>query len=264
MKLARRVTHRNVARTFDIGEHGGEHFLTMEFVDGRVARRADLDEGPLSTDEACAIARAVCAGLAAAHARRRRAPRPQARQRAPRQVDGRVVDHRLRHRARADGASARRDARRHSSARRRTWRPSRSRARRHRRARRPLRARRDALRDAHRQRAWAGRHPFAVAPRAACASRRRSAHSARRARCARRRSCCAACARSGGPVSRRRRSSPRRSRTIQRASTPRPRASFMPAVPAKQSRAVAIAAAACDAASSPRSPRVSARRSSTR
>src|SRR5262245_4618626 len=29
-KLARRVTHRNVARTFDIGEHEGERFLTME------------------------------------------------------------------------------------------------------------------------------------------------------------------------------------------------------------------------------------------
>lgn len=34
VKLARRVTHRNVARTFDIGEHEGERFLTMELVDG--------------------------------------------------------------------------------------------------------------------------------------------------------------------------------------------------------------------------------------
>ena len=42
-KLARRVTHHNVARTFDIGEHGGEKFLTMELVDGeslRLAREA--------------------------------------------------------------------------------------------------------------------------------------------------------------------------------------------------------------------------------
>src|SRR3954469_23070800 len=34
VKLARRVTHRNVARTFDIGDHEGERFLTMEFIEG--------------------------------------------------------------------------------------------------------------------------------------------------------------------------------------------------------------------------------------
>src|ERR1019366_7897488 len=34
VKLARRVTHRNVARTYDIGESEGDKFLTMEFVDG--------------------------------------------------------------------------------------------------------------------------------------------------------------------------------------------------------------------------------------
>src|SRR5258706_13367212 len=34
VKLARRVTHPNVARTFDIGEHEAEKFLTMEYVDG--------------------------------------------------------------------------------------------------------------------------------------------------------------------------------------------------------------------------------------
>ncbi len=34
VRLARRVTHPNVARIFDIGEHGGDRFLTMEFVDG--------------------------------------------------------------------------------------------------------------------------------------------------------------------------------------------------------------------------------------
>src|SRR5438552_16138981 len=34
VKLTRRIQHRNVARMFDIGEHGGEKFLTMELVDG--------------------------------------------------------------------------------------------------------------------------------------------------------------------------------------------------------------------------------------
>src|SRR5688572_19778820 len=36
VKLARKVTHRNVARTFDIGEHRGERFLTMELIEGEM------------------------------------------------------------------------------------------------------------------------------------------------------------------------------------------------------------------------------------
>src|SRR5439155_3436104 len=47
VKLARRVTHPNVARTFDLGEHEGERFLTMEYVEGeslatRLARERQL------------------------------------------------------------------------------------------------------------------------------------------------------------------------------------------------------------------------------
>src|SRR5450432_23534 len=34
VKVTRRIQHRNVARMFDIGEHNGEKFLTMELVDG--------------------------------------------------------------------------------------------------------------------------------------------------------------------------------------------------------------------------------------
>ena len=44
VKLTRRIQHRNVARMFDIGEHDGEKFLTMELVDGEpldAGRRAD-------------------------------------------------------------------------------------------------------------------------------------------------------------------------------------------------------------------------------
>ena len=35
VKLARRVTSPHVVRTFDLGQHGDEHFLTMEYVEGR-------------------------------------------------------------------------------------------------------------------------------------------------------------------------------------------------------------------------------------
>src|SRR3954464_9641533 len=39
VKLTRRIQHRNVARMFDIGDHAGHKFLTMELVDGRSLNR---------------------------------------------------------------------------------------------------------------------------------------------------------------------------------------------------------------------------------
>lgn len=67
VKLARRVTHRNVARTFDIGEDGGDRFLTMELVDGESLATRLSRAGRLSLREVVAIAKDICAGLAAAH-----------------------------------------------------------------------------------------------------------------------------------------------------------------------------------------------------
>ncbi|MGO8994495.1 MAG: protein kinase domain-containing protein [Polyangiaceae bacterium] len=68
VKLARRVTHKNVARTFDIGEHGGERFLTMEFIEGESLGRLLEREGTLGIARSIEIVSAVCAGLGAAHA----------------------------------------------------------------------------------------------------------------------------------------------------------------------------------------------------
>src|SRR5512140_867745 len=34
VRLTRRIQHRNVARMYDIGEHAGDRFLTMELIDG--------------------------------------------------------------------------------------------------------------------------------------------------------------------------------------------------------------------------------------
>ena len=67
-KLARRVTHRHVARTFDIGEHAGEKFLTMEYIDGESLGARMSREGALPTKDIIQIMGAVCAGLSAAHA----------------------------------------------------------------------------------------------------------------------------------------------------------------------------------------------------
>ncbi|MCW5838232.1 MAG: serine/threonine protein kinase, partial [Labilithrix sp.] len=68
VKLARRVTHKNVARTYDIGEDGGERFLTMEFIEGEMLGSLLARRGRLPLDEVVRLALDVCAGLAAAHA----------------------------------------------------------------------------------------------------------------------------------------------------------------------------------------------------
>ena len=72
VRLARRVAHPNVARTFDIGRHDGEPFLTMEYIDGQPltrfcplgARVADLPPIRL----VLLIAAQICSGLSALHA----------------------------------------------------------------------------------------------------------------------------------------------------------------------------------------------------
>ena len=66
--LARRVTHRNVARTFDIGEHQGERFLTMEYVAGESLAHLLGCGGALAPSRAMDISLGICDGLAAAHA----------------------------------------------------------------------------------------------------------------------------------------------------------------------------------------------------
>jgi TolB-like protein len=67
-KLARRITHKNVARTFDLDEYEGERFLTMEYVDGESLGAALSREGVLPLARTIHIATAICEGLSAAHA----------------------------------------------------------------------------------------------------------------------------------------------------------------------------------------------------
>jgi TolB-like protein len=67
VRLARKVTHRNVARTFDIGEHEGEKFLTMELIAGEPLS-ARLQRGVPPIPETIAVAREILAGMSAAHA----------------------------------------------------------------------------------------------------------------------------------------------------------------------------------------------------
>jgi serine/threonine protein kinase len=67
VRLARQVSHPNVARVWDVGEVEGRHFLSMEFVDGEDLASLLRRVGRLPEDRALQVARQLCAGLAAAH-----------------------------------------------------------------------------------------------------------------------------------------------------------------------------------------------------
>ena len=67
VRSALRVTHANVCRVHDIGEIDGQHYLSMEYVDGEDLASLLRRIGRLPGDKAVQIARQLCAGLAAAH-----------------------------------------------------------------------------------------------------------------------------------------------------------------------------------------------------
>ena len=67
VRMARHVSHPAVCRVWDVGEAEGQHFLSMEFVDGENLASLLRRIGRLPQDKALDIARQVAAGLAAAH-----------------------------------------------------------------------------------------------------------------------------------------------------------------------------------------------------
>ena len=68
IKLARRITHPNVLRTFDFGEVAGVAYISMEYVRGLTLRYLLEQTGRLPYSAALRLARQLCAGLEAAHA----------------------------------------------------------------------------------------------------------------------------------------------------------------------------------------------------
>ena len=69
VSVARQISHRNVCRVYDIGEHNHEHFISMEFVRGEELSSLLKRIGRLPQDKAIDVARQLCAGLAAVHER---------------------------------------------------------------------------------------------------------------------------------------------------------------------------------------------------
>jgi eukaryotic-like serine/threonine-protein kinase len=69
IRLARKITHRNVLRTYDYGEAEGVYFISMEFVRGYTLSEL-VDEAPkrqMASRATVGIARQICRGLHAAH-----------------------------------------------------------------------------------------------------------------------------------------------------------------------------------------------------
>jgi len=67
LKIARKITHRNVCRMYDLGEDAGLQYITMEYVAGEDLKRFIRRAGALSPGRAINIALQVCDGLSEAH-----------------------------------------------------------------------------------------------------------------------------------------------------------------------------------------------------
>src|SRR5579871_1780526 len=67
VRIARRVSHPNVCRVYDLAQSEGNFFLSMEYIDGEDLGALLRRIGRLPSDKALEIARKLCAGLSAAH-----------------------------------------------------------------------------------------------------------------------------------------------------------------------------------------------------
>src|SRR6185295_793411 len=68
IKLARRITHRNVLRTHDFGEADGTPYISMEYLEGVTLKDLISSKGALPIGVGLRIAKQMCQGLEAAHA----------------------------------------------------------------------------------------------------------------------------------------------------------------------------------------------------
>jgi tetratricopeptide (TPR) repeat protein/predicted Ser/Thr protein kinase len=65
--LARRITHKNVIRIFDLGDADGIKFITMEFIEGKDLSSLIKQKGRLTFEECAETMSQVCTALEAAH-----------------------------------------------------------------------------------------------------------------------------------------------------------------------------------------------------
>jgi HAMP domain-containing protein len=67
IRLARKIAHRNVVRTYDLGEANGMYYLTMEYVEGTSLKQLIGTRGPLPVPVTLTIGKQLCRALEVAH-----------------------------------------------------------------------------------------------------------------------------------------------------------------------------------------------------
>ncbi len=67
LKLARKISHKNVGRMYELMEERGIRYITMEYVPGEDLKSFIRRAGPLNAGKTLFIARQVCEGLTEAH-----------------------------------------------------------------------------------------------------------------------------------------------------------------------------------------------------
>jgi eukaryotic-like serine/threonine-protein kinase len=67
IRLARKLAHRNIVRTYDLGEVNGTYYLTMEYVEGTSLKQLIATRGPLPVPVTLTIGKQLCRALEVAH-----------------------------------------------------------------------------------------------------------------------------------------------------------------------------------------------------
>jgi serine/threonine protein kinase len=67
LKFARKISHRNVCRMYDLNKEEGSYYITMEYVPGEDLKSTIRRVGPLGAGKTIFIAKQVCEGLEEAH-----------------------------------------------------------------------------------------------------------------------------------------------------------------------------------------------------
>ena len=66
-QAAASLSHPNVVNIYDVGVEGEDHYIVMEFVDGRTLKEVIQERGPLPVTEAIEITKQICSALGHAH-----------------------------------------------------------------------------------------------------------------------------------------------------------------------------------------------------
>ena len=67
LKFARKISHKNVCRMYDLNNEKGTQYITMEYVPGEDLKSTIIRVGQLSTGKAVSITKQICEGLSEAH-----------------------------------------------------------------------------------------------------------------------------------------------------------------------------------------------------